>query len=243
MLSQEKNSKQIEYLLSLNLYVLGTDDKEIHIDNVMGRVISFFDKYGITIDIQSSKVVGYSKYKEIILESNPEKLPFIKGSKLNTLNLYFFEGLAFQNVVGNVHQLGGLSLASPAYYGGLSGLNSIFVNTAKFKKLCRFNGKSFVADYSRIISTTIVHEIGHFLGVRHTTEFNGKEFDLLPDTEECSVLINDTNGDKVVDRKECNFDKNVMFWQVDQCANDLVYTDDQLDIIKISPFMKVKYIQ
>jgi hypothetical protein len=62
---------------------------------------------------------------------------------------------------------------------------------------------------------TIAHEAGHYLGLYHTTEKDGLNFDLLPDTPECHVEENDLNSNGSVETNECeNLDgPNLMFWQ------------------------------
>jgi hypothetical protein len=60
---------------------------------------------------------------------------------------------------------------------------------------------------------TLAHELGHFLGLWHPTERDGKRFDPLDDTPECP-LGKDANQDGVVDVAECaglGADL-VMFW-------------------------------
>ncbi|HEY8426818.1 MAG TPA: hypothetical protein VIL20_00525, partial [Sandaracinaceae bacterium] len=59
----------------------------------------------------------------------------------------------------------------------------------------------------------IVHEIGHFMGLFHSSEFDGTVSDPFPDTPECRA-DRDANGDGFVAPEEC-FDagaENLMFW-------------------------------
>ena len=72
------------------------------------------------------------------------------------------------------------------------------------------------------LAATIIHESAHFLGLAHTTDEDGRSFDFLSDTPQCSAATADADGDKTVDVKECAlFDaNNLMFWQsgVEQAA-------------------------
>lgn len=65
------------------------------------------------------------------------------------------------------------------------------------------------------LAATIIHESAHFLGLSHTTDEDGRSFDFLPDTPQCSAANADADGDKTVDVAECTpFDaNNLMFWQ------------------------------
>ena len=48
----------------------------------------------------------------------------------------------------------------------------------------------------------MAHEVGHWLGLRHTSERTGKTFDYIKDTPECPAH-RDHNGDGRVDQAEC----------------------------------------
>lgn len=59
----------------------------------------------------------------------------------------------------------------------------------------------------------LAHEVGHYLGLFHTTEYNGSNYENIPDTPVCDVS-NDLDGDGYVMVEEClNFGgNNLMFW-------------------------------
>jgi hypothetical protein len=85
---------------------------------------------------------------------------------------------------------------------------------------------------------TIAHEIGHQLGLFHTTEDSGMEHDILDDTPECGVVY-DTDGDGELTAEECadHGARNVMFWvSGDLRQNELSGT--QLDILSASPVVR-----
>lgn len=60
---------------------------------------------------------------------------------------------------------------------------------------------------------TLAHELGHFMGLWHPSERDGKSFDPLDDTKECPVTL-DVNADGVVDPMECAGQgaDDAMFW-------------------------------
>jgi hypothetical protein len=73
-----------------------------------------------------------------------------------------------------------------------------------------------------MFATTIVHETGHWMGLFHTTEATGTEFDPLPDTLTCPAGSYDRNGDGRVSDTECSARDglNVMFWLSDSTGRN-----------------------
>ncbi len=70
-----------------------------------------------------------------------------------------------------------------------------------------------ISDYAASGGETMAHEIGHFLGLFHTSEQNGFVFEALEDTPECRA-DRDVDGDGYVDTMECTGagSDNLMFW-------------------------------
>ena len=82
------------------------------------------------------------------------------------------------------------------------------------------NGNEFTANI-------LAHELGHFLGLFHTSETNGGRFDPLEDTPECTDFSNPTG---------CPDWGNLMFPMAD-IRNDTV-TPDQSYVIEVNPLTK-----
>jgi hypothetical protein len=64
-----------------------------------------------------------------------------------------------------------------------------------------------------LMGETMAHEVGHQIGLFHTSEDTGLEFDGIADTPECT-LDNDLDGDEEMSAEECEAldGRNFMFW-------------------------------
>lgn len=95
-------------------------------------------------------------------------------------------------------------------------------------------GSSGIAIASELITppyelgSVLGHEIGHFLGLFHTTEYEGFSFEPLSDTPVCDSS-HDENMDTYVDPFECEDvdGGNMMFWA--GLGNDV--TEQQIDVM------------
>jgi hypothetical protein len=97
-----------------------------------------------------------------------------------------------------------------------------------------FAGEPAALNLPRMTST-VTHELGHQMGLFHTTERTGIAFDPLPDTQQCSINL-DTNNDLTLTATECegNGAENVMFWSAAPFAQTDV-TASQADVLRRSP--------
>lgn len=77
------------------------------------------------------------------------------------------------------------------------------------------------------VSNTAIHELGHFFGLSHTTEFGGYEFDNLDDTPECPDMQNSEQRiNKCPDRHYIMFPKEPLDWE------NSTFTPQQMDVIR-----------
>ena len=85
-----------------------------------------------------------------------------------------------------------------------------------------------------MLGLSTAHEIGHYLGLYHTTEKDANGWDPLEDTAFCGAE-NDTNDDGWVNHDECGGmgADNVMFWSPPEGASEL--TADQEFVLVRNP--------
>ena len=79
----------------------------------------------------------------------------------------------------------------------------------------------------------MAHEGGHYLGLFHISERDGRSFDPLLDTPECPASA-DANADMKVDSREClnQGGDNLMFWQAGAGPQRKVSNDQRFVILR-----------
>lgn len=83
---------------------------------------------------------------------------------------------------------------------------------------------------------TMAHELGHYLGLFHTTERNGLIFDPISDTAECDSETYDINNDGYASADECEEVDgfNLMFWAAASYSQDII-SAMQINVVKKAP--------
>ena len=99
---------------------------------------------------------------------------------------------------------------------------------------------------AQLLGETAAHEMGHQLGLFHTTESGGNQFDILSDTLECQKSTQNNNSDWKVSAEECESygAENVMFWTSWSSSSrsagkkQEVLCNQQQEVLKYSPLAK-----
>jgi hypothetical protein len=88
---------------------------------------------------------------------------------------------------------------------------------------------------TRLMGGTLAHELGHQLGLFHTTDTDGWQHDILDDTPECDASY-DVDGDGYVTAEECvdQGGDNFMFWTSGNFVQETC-SPDQAAVLDASP--------
>ncbi|MBI5814633.1 MAG: hypothetical protein HZB29_03385 [Nitrospinae bacterium] len=117
------------------------------------------------------------------------------------MNLFLVRSMSNLGVLGIAGGIPGPPLVQGTEHSG------VVVNT--------MGGMSRMSSADLIMQgATMAHELGHFMGLFHTTESDGTWFDPISDTPECPASVYDTDGDGQVSAAECQSTDgaNLMFW-------------------------------
>jgi hypothetical protein len=107
------------------------------------------------------------------------------------VNLFFIEDYSDSEHLGNAAGI-------PGSMGIANSWNGVLISLA-----AHVSGSTLI---SQLLGETAAHEMGHQLGLFHTSESGGTAFDILTDTAECR------NGDIYAEECEGYGAENVMFW-------------------------------
>jgi len=148
------------------------------------------------------------------------------GYAKNRINIFFVESFGFQGILGIAGGIPGPQLLQGTANSGVA------INT--FGGLAGLQGKDMGA-----MASTMAHEVGHYLGLQHTTERYGDTFDPLSDTPQCDVNVRDRNKDGIVSAEECAAldGPNLMFWSAADFPQEDV-SGAQRYVVSLNPVVK-----
>lgn len=236
--------------LDLNLYFVGLGELNASSAEDDAEFQSVLDSVRTTYASAAGLTLGEASYHDVdeerfsVLQTTQvgsdellEMLRVHTASRDNTaVNVFFVQDIENPS---SARSLLGVSagVPGPSALHGLS-RSGVAVSMANFLA-ARQDGDP--GEASSELSLVVAHEIGHYLGLFHTTEANGESLsggqngvDPIPDTPVCPDSA-DANSDGVLSATECASadGDNLMFWSPPNSARNL--SSGQSTIMRLNP--------
>ena len=215
---------QLNIKTFLTANTVDTDDIAL----VLTQLEAIANANNIAINLDPITVVTDPRFTEVSSDfNNTDTAALVSMGDADQINIFFIESYSGLNTAGLVGISGGL----PATMGIKGKYNGVLLDA----DITRENSTD--AYYARTMAEFTLHEIGHFLGLYHTTEQLFDGHDVLPDTPECDDSF-DSDGagtPGIADIEECPDGLNIMFWSNDLSTVKAPLSNDQRQVVYYSP--------
>ena len=178
--------------ITIQPYITGTTWSAGDISAALSVMSGIYSANGITLTINSTITISNTQYAEVsgtFINSTTSAL--VSQGVTEGVNLFFIEDYSDSESLGNAAGI-------PGSMGIANSWNGVLISIA-----AHVYGSTLDA---QLLGETAAHEMGHQLGLFHTTESGGTVFDILTDTAECR------NGNISAEECEGYGAENVMFW-------------------------------
>ena len=211
--------------ITIQPYITGTIWSASDISVALIIMKRIYSKNGITLTINDTITISdtqYTKVSKTFINSTTSAL--VSQGVTEGVNLFFIEDYSVSDNLGNAPGI-------PGSMGTANSWNGVLISLAAHD----VSGNTLD---SQLLGETAAHEMGHQLGLFHTTESGGTVFDILTDTAECR------NGN--ISAEECvgYGAENVMFWTAWNTSSrsagkkQETLSSHQQHVLKYSPIAK-----
>lgn len=204
-------------------YLSGSRYSASEIQPALDVFKKIYENAGVNICLKATRTIAGSEFSTINTDFNdPTTRRLISQGTAGVANIFFVED--FTGSSGTI----GIAPGIPGSQGIAGNRNGVLVGLNAHL----FDG---ILD-NQLLGESAAHELGHWFGLFHTTERDGRYFDPLSDTAECprSRAANPFAGVKA---EECLGlgGENNMFWAGSPGVRQTTLTADQIHIINYSP--------
>jgi hypothetical protein len=220
------NSTAFPTRLKVQPYLTATTVDSADLAFVLTELQTLAAANNLQLQTEPTIVIEDPRFNEVSSDfNNAETAALVSMGAADSINLFFLESFAGIGGSGLVGISGGL----PGTMGIQSKYNGVLVNATATLS-------SNLARYRKSTAEFSLHEIGHFIGLYHTTEQSFESNDILLDTPACEELVHDSVPlDSIADSDECPDGLNLMFWSndLDQIKDPL--SADQRSVYQTAP--------
>ncbi len=219
--------------ITIQPYITGTTWSAGDISVALIIMKRIYSKNGITLTINDTITISdtqYTKVSKTFINSTTSAL--VSQGVTEGVNLFFIEDYSYSGNLGNAAGIPGSMGIANSWNGVLNSLSA--------------HATGATLD-TQLLGETAAHEMGHQLGLFHTTESGGTVFDIISDTAECpKSLDKDSNSSIQMSAEECEGygAENVMFWTPWSSSSRSsgkkqdVLSSHQQHVLKYSPIAK-----
>jgi hypothetical protein len=217
-------------------YITGTTWSAGDISAALSVMSGIYSANGITLTIKDTITISDTQYEAIsgtFTDSTTSAL--VTQGSTAAVNLFFIEDYCsmcgWSGILGNAAGMPGSMGIANSWNGVLNSLSA--------------HASGTTLD-SQLLGETAAHEMGHQLGLFHTTESGGAVFDILTDTAECLNSTKDFNNNGKMSAEECEGygGENLMFWTAWNTSSrsagkkQETLSSHQQHVLKYSPIAK-----
>jgi len=213
-------------------YITGTTWSASDISVALIIMKRIYLKNGITLTVKSTITISDTQYAKVsgtFTDSTTSAL--VSQGVTEGVNLFFIKDYSDSEHLGNAAGI-------PGSMGIANSWNGVLISLTAHDSEAMLD--------AQLLGETAAHEMGHQLGLFHTTESGGNQFDILSDTLECQKSTQDNNSDWKVSAEECESygAENVMFWTSWSSSSrsagkkQEVLCNQQQQVLKYSPLAK-----
>ena len=183
-------------------YITGTTWSAGDISAALNVMSNIYSANGITLTINNTITISDTQYAAVSgTFTDPTTSALVTQGSTAAVNLFFIEDYSgsWSGILGNAAGIPGSMGIANSWNGVLNSLSA--------------HASGTTLD-SQLLGETAAHEMGHQLGLFHTTETGGTVFDILNDTAECLNSSSDFDNNNKMSAEECEGygGENLMFW-------------------------------
>jgi len=186
--------------ITIQPYITGTTWSAGDISVALIIMKRIYSKNGITLTINDTITISDTQYAAVSgTFTNSTTSALVSQGVTEGVNLFFIEDYSDSESLGNAAGI-------PGSMGIANSWNGVLISLSAHASGSTLN--------AQLLGETAAHEMGHQLGLFHTTESGGTVFDILTDTAEClnSTKDFDRNGKMSAEECEGYGGENLMFW-------------------------------
>lgn len=213
--------------LKVTPYLSATSVSAEQFAQVLNEFVALNQANGIAVDLQPTVLLTAPQYAEVSMDFfDPVTAEMVTQGAADSINIFFVDSFSGPGGAGQL----GISPGIPGTLGVKGPHNGILINaTATLGGTAEF--------YARTTAEFAFHEMGHLLGLLHTTESNFDN-DIIDDSPACLQSLNDANNNHQADVSECPDGQNPMFWTSDLATQKQPLSAGQKRVIYFSPIAR-----